>query len=169
MCLHAFMNTAIKRTERQHCDNSDLSLACGSTTGPAFVKPDPFDPWIKAQAGNDLLLAICLQKWFYMCNGQAIAQDKHFRKCRGKIADRRVTFPAGTRRNDSVIITSKWRRFDVIMTLLLRCVPAGYTCSLIEWIRLIGFDTSGDWYVLYGIMCIHVLHLPRTNSPSVLV
>ena len=108
-------------------------------------------------------------KWFYMCKGQATPHDTHFRKCRGNIADRSVTFPASTRRNNSVIITSKRRRFDVIMTLLLRCVPAGYTCSLIEWIRLIGFDTSGDWYVLYGIMCIHVLHLPRTNSPSVLV
>ena len=33
--------------------------------------------------------------------------------------------PVGTRRNNNVIMTSKGRRFDVIMTLLLRHVPAG--------------------------------------------
>ena len=33
--------------------------------------------------------------------------------------------PADMRRNDSVIITSKRRRFDVIMTLLLRHVSVG--------------------------------------------
>ena len=31
----------------------------------------------------------------------------------------------GTRRNNNAIITSKRRRFDVIMTSLLRRVPAG--------------------------------------------
>ena len=33
--------------------------------------------------------------------------------------------PTGTRRKNSVIMTSKRRRFDVIMTLLLRFVPFG--------------------------------------------
>ena len=37
----------------------------------------------------------------------------------------RPRIPASTRRNNNVIITSKQRRFDVIITLLLRCVPAG--------------------------------------------
>ena len=33
--------------------------------------------------------------------------------------------PADTRRNDNVVFTSKRRRVDAIMTLLLRLVPAG--------------------------------------------
>ena len=33
-------------------------------------------------------------------------------------------YPVGTQRNDNVIITPK-RRFDVMMTLLLRCVSIG--------------------------------------------
>ena len=33
--------------------------------------------------------------------------------------------PSGQRRNNNVIMTSKRRRFDVIMTLLLRIVPVG--------------------------------------------
>ena len=33
--------------------------------------------------------------------------------------------PLGTRCNNNIIITSKRRRFDVILMLLLRCVPAG--------------------------------------------
>ena len=36
----------------------------------------------------------------------------------------RNNFPAGTCRNYNVIMTSKRRRFGVIMTLLLRHVPA---------------------------------------------
>ena len=45
-------------------------------------------------------------------------------------------FPVGTQRNDNVIITSKRRRFDVIMTLLLRRVPAGFTGTDIKWTPL---------------------------------
>ena len=43
--------------------------------------------------------------------------------------------PADTQRNDDVIITSKRRRFDVIMTLLLRHVPAGQYayCGVVTW------------------------------------
>ena len=37
--------------------------------------------------------------------------------------------PANTRRNNNAIITPKRRRFDVIMTLLLRHVPAGIRWS----------------------------------------
>ena len=35
------------------------------------------------------------------------------------------TLPEGTRRNNNVTITSKRRRFDVIMTLLLRHMSTG--------------------------------------------
>ena len=38
---------------------------------------------------------------------------------------RYVTYPEDTRRNDNVIMTSKRRRFDVLMTLLLRRVFVG--------------------------------------------
>ena len=41
-----------------------------------------------------------------------------------------VPIPAGTRRNNNVIVTSK-RRFDVIITLLLRQVPAGMTLTCV--------------------------------------
>ena len=37
-----------------------------------------------------------------------------------------IACPAGTRRNNNVIVTSKRRRYGVIMTLLSRRVPAGW-------------------------------------------
>ena len=47
--------------------------------------------------------------------------------CRGHFSARysQQTPPANTKRNKHVIITSK-RRFDVIITCLLRCVFAGH-------------------------------------------
>ena len=37
-----------------------------------------------------------------------------------------ISYPAGTWRNNNVIITTSRRRFDAIITSLLRRVPTGY-------------------------------------------
>ena len=43
-----------------------------------------------------------------------------------QVPSHNLHYPADTRRNDTVIMTSKRRRFDVIMTLSLRHVPVGW-------------------------------------------
>ena len=43
------------------------------------------------------------------------------------------TFPVGTWRNVNIIITSKRRRFDVVIVLLLRRVPVGFLRNMVIW------------------------------------
>ena len=49
--------------------------------------------------------------------------------------------PTGTRRNDKEIMTSKRRRFDVMMALLLRLVSAVMEC-LVLWFQSLTFVVS---------------------------
>ena len=75
-------------------------------------------------------------------------------------------YPAVTRRKNNVIMMSKWRRFDVMMTLLRR-VPAGYTPDTLSQTRSqLGNSFRSYthliqqtlWHFFLGVMSTHSIH-----------
>ena len=67
--------------------------------------------------------SICILKSFFLIICQ-FGETEPERKIQDFVSID-IGYPAGTRRNNNVIMTSKRRRFDVIMTSLLRHVPTG--------------------------------------------
>ena len=69
-----------------------------------------------------------------------ILQQRLVQPCREENFDKMTIFPfrrpyspQRAHGNNNVIMTSKRRRFDVKMTLLLRCVSAGLRCTVCQW------------------------------------
>ena len=56
--------------------------------------------------------------------------------------------PADTWRNDNVIITSKRRRFDVMMTLLLRRMSAGQRVNIMPYISMMVGENSRECHMM---------------------
>ena len=68
-------------------------------------------------------------------------------------------YPADTRRKNNIIGTSKWRRFDVIMTLLLHREPVGYMHNIIYYNTKYA-QRFICYYVIWGKCRLGRIHLP---------
>ena len=110
---------------------------------------DSFDSWYQE-----------INRWLNLC---ALAMKLRLFCIKPSICYWWNSIPADTRRNFNVIITSKRRRFEVIMTLLLRYMSAGMLRRQI-------FDThiSGIQYLYLNELYVYLNKLHRKRKLNIL-